>query len=65
MIRELKAQEEYLYMWDDHLEKDRKLNQEKIFVNHENLIHNDVGPASIYDNGTLINSWWWNGYIIE
>lgn len=37
--------------------------KQKIFVNDENLIHNDVGPAYNYD--ARVGDWFWNGIFIR
>lgn len=60
MIRRLKLKENYKI--EEEGEKicyNHSWKGDKIFVNSENIIHNDVGPA-VEREGSL-NFWHWNG----
>lgn len=64
-IRKAKPKEEaYFYS-----QNSRQLNKVisgkdwEIFINNENFLHNDVGPASKHKD-IKFNHWYWNGHLI-
>lgn len=63
MIKELKLGEEYKYYSSKDIRNVIKQRKDmKMFVNSENFVHNDVGPACIYGNR---KNWYWNGIDVE
>lgn len=67
MIKELKAEEKFFYRYSSFSEiineKFQPKLTEKIFVNEENFLHNDVNASMFENNG--FNFWHWNGIWIR
>lgn len=64
MIRQLKFQEKYKFKNKEGIQNRIFVYENiKVFVNDENLTHNDVGPA--WDFGNMKGNWCWNGLWIK
>lgn len=65
MIRQLKYGNEYKYEIRQNIFQNKFWEEEeKVFVNNENFIHNDVGPAYVL-KGKVRNNWFWKGILIK
>lgn len=66
MIRQLKNAETVHYIVHGRLKNfvvtSSGINY-SVFVNDNNFLHNDVGPA--FEEENKYKSWWWNGHLIK
>lgn len=67
MIRQLNYNEEFKFKNKEGVQNRISIYKDiKVFVNDENFIHNDVGPAGV-GSGCLFgaNLWCWNGIWVD